>query len=183
MTAQLNIVNKNTANVFDLTAEIMLKEAQDKYTKNNDYQYALNNIDKILMSNPTNDRALLLKGDILLSFGCKTEAIKHYQKAITVNPICAKAYSSVASILDMFGNSLEAYQYCLEAFKYADKKDYEFLVSLYDQKIAILMEIKNYREIRKTLREAAKNLSREDSEYLLSCYQTTPQKIPEKTNL
>jgi tetratricopeptide (TPR) repeat protein len=163
---------------YNFNVDILCEEVSKLYLEKGDVIGATRKIDFILSVLPKNPKALFIKGEILLSIGFKNEALKYYQKSLAINPCSVKANSAVAAIMDMVGNTHEAYKYCLNAFKYIDNEtlSYDFLVSLYDQKISILMELGNFREVRKTLKKAKEFLKKEDNDYLYDCYIQVPYK-------
>lgn len=167
MSTLLSIVNSQ---IYDLNVEKLYLEAESVYLNNNDVFGAAKLLEQILTMQPKHDKSLILKGDIHLEYGNKSEAINAYKKALEVNPFSSKANSAIAAVLDMIGNTHEAYSYCLKAFEYIDYDNYEQVISLYDQKISLLIELGNYKEVRKTLKQATTCLEKEDAEYLTSCY-------------
>lgn len=156
--------------VFNLKVEKLFREANDNFVYYRDYDTALNQISEALLIDSSHIKALILKGDILFCIDKDKEALEYFDKAININPFSAEAYGLKASTLDVLGRQKEALQYCEKAFEMIMFKDKHLLPSLYDQKIAILIRMKQYEKAKKELKKCIKTLSKQDSHYLLSCY-------------
>ncbi len=161
---------KQGKKVFNIRAEKLFREASENFFLKN-YSQALTLLEEVLCLDKAHTKALLLQGDIkLLSQGEENAALNAYERAVLSNPCSTQALGSKAYVLDILGRYEEAYENCLLAFKYVDRKDFDQLSSLYDQKISLLCSLKRYDEAGKALNEAIENLTEEHGNYLKSCY-------------
>ncbi len=162
--------DKPRKKVFNLRVEKLIREANDNFLYFRDYLSAMEQVNEILEIDECYVRALILKGDLLFCVDKEKEALECFEKAINYDPFCSQAYGSKAGTLDVLGRHEEALSCCEKAFENITLKDRELLPSLYEQKIAILLELKRYEEADEVLKRSSKILSKEDYNYLISCY-------------
>lgn len=168
---QTNIKEKAAKKVYNLLVEKLVREASDNFIYFKEYETALKQLNEALNIESTHEKALILKGDILLCLDKDDEALECFERAILVNPYSSEAYGSKAGLLDILGRTKEALLYCEKAFEYMTLKNRHLLPSLYDQKISILLKIKKYEEARLALKKCVRSLSEEDGSYIALCYQ------------
>lgn len=166
MVKHFGLLNK----VLNFSAERYLKTAGDLFIYDGDYETALSMVDKTLDIEPNDTRALVLRGDILFCLNRDIEALQSFNLALKLNPLCAEAYISKASVLDILGKPREALDCCNKAFLLITRHNEYLLPSMFDQKIVLLTRLKKFREAQQLLVEAAEKLSTDDYNYLLSCY-------------
>ena len=148
--SKLNILNK----VLNFSAEMYLKNAGDLFVYQGDYDAALAMVDKTLELQPDDSRAMVLKGDILYCLNRDLEALQMFNKVLEYYPECIEAHISKAGVLDVLGKTKESLKCCNKAFELFEPK-YRFLLpSLYDQKIQLLVRLKQYRQAQKMLETA-----------------------------
>ncbi len=166
-----NNENKKTAKkLYNLRAEKLLRAANDCFVYLKDYEMALTQLEETIKLDPGNPKAYILKGTIFFCLDELQTALECFEKALETDPFSVEAHSLKANVLDINGNLKEALDSCDKAFINVTEKSCELLTSLYDQKIAILIRSKKYREARETLRQCYNYLKEEDSLYLSSCY-------------
>ncbi len=166
------IDNKPVKKIFNLRVEKLIREANDNFLYFRDYLNAMEQVNEILEIDECYVRALILKGDLLFCIDKEKEALEYFEKAINYDPYCSQAYGSKAGTLDVLGRHEEALGCCQKAFENITLKDRELLPSLYEQKITILLELKRYEEAKEALKKSSKLLSKEDYNYLVSCYRS-----------
>lgn len=172
MVKHFNLLNK----VLNFSAERYLKTAGDLFIYDGDYETALAMVEKTLEIESHDTRALVLKGDILFCMNRDLEALQCFNDALQLNPLCAEAYISKASVLDILTKHREALECCNRAFMLITRNNEYLLSTLYDQKIALLVRLKRYREAQQLLATAADVLSGDEYTYLLSCYKSFIQR-------
>ena len=156
--------------VLNISAERFLKTAGDLFIYEGDYESALGMVDKTLALEPTDTRALVLRGDILYCLNRDTEALEAFNKALSVNPNSVEALISSAGVLDVLGKYREGLDCCARAFQEIKPHQAYLLPSLYDQNVVLLLRLKKYRQARFLLRSAEGHLQQEDYQFLLSSY-------------
>lgn len=165
---------KNTCStnnkVADLDTQRLIREANNYFIHFRDYETALKKITEALKLNPNRIKALILKGEILFRMERKNESLEYFDKAINTDPCCIEAYGSKAGTLDILGKQREALACCQKAFENISSRDIHLLPALYDQKIALLLRLKKYKEARNVLKNCVTSIPAEDSSYLISCY-------------
>ena len=156
--------------ILNFSAERYLRTAGDLFIHQGDYESALAMVEKTLEIEPQDARALVLRGDILFCLNRDTEALRTFNQALSLHPACVEALISRAGVLDVLGKHRDALDSCNKAFSLmSDRHDY-LMPSLYEQKIALLVRLKKYRQAQQLLAEAQQALSPEEYNYLLSCY-------------
>ena len=117
------LINENNTNqkiskkIYNLKAEKLVREAYDNFLYFKDYEMALEQVEKVLELDSSNDRALILKGNIFFCLDEKDMAFECFEKALEIDPYSAEAYSLKANILDIKGKEEEALECCEKAFK------------------------------------------------------------------
>lgn len=166
-----NRTREKTENkICNFKAEKNFKDAENSFIHLRDNELALEQINQVLTVEPAKIKALVLKGEILFSIDRETEALECFDMAINADPYSVVAYESKAGTLDVLGRQKEALYCCDKAFENITKKDEHLLPALFDQKIAILLRMKKYKEARLALQNCKNMLSKEDSHYLTACY-------------
>ncbi|OGI00580.1 MAG: hypothetical protein A2Y25_07485 [Candidatus Melainabacteria bacterium GWF2_37_15] len=167
---QTNEDNKSPKKLYNLKAEKLIRAANDNFVYFKDYEMALMQLQEVLTLDPDNAKAYILKGTIFFCLDELQTALDCFEKALLTDPYSVEAYSLKANVLDIKGNLKEALDSCDKAFINVTEKNQELLTSLYDQKLAILIRSKRYREAKETLRQCYTSLKEEDSSYIASCY-------------
>lgn len=167
-----DIQSKLFKKVCNLKVEKLVRQASDNFVYMADYETALEQVNEALSIESDHVKALILKGNILYCLDKNSKAIDYLDMALNIDPSCSEAYGAKAGMLDMLGNTQDALFNCEQAFLNMSGKDRHLLPSLYDQKIAILISMKKFEQAKESLQCCMKNLSEEDSNYLLSCYQS-----------
>jgi tetratricopeptide (TPR) repeat protein len=162
----MNFLNK----VLNMSAERYLKTAGDLFIYEGDYVSALLMVEKTLEIEPSDIRALVLRGDILYCLNRDQEALETFNQALSINPNSVEALISSAGVLDVLGKYREGLECCARAFQEIAPYQSYLLPSLYDQNIVLLLRLKRYRQARFLLRSAEGRLAREDYQFLLSSY-------------
>ncbi len=166
-----NIKDKQQSKkIYNLRAEKLIRAANDCFVYFKDYEMALSHIQEVINLDPENTRAYILKGTIFFCLDELPTALECFEKAILTDSNSVEAHSLKASVLDINGNLKEALDSCDKAFINVTEKNSELLTSLFDQKIAILIKSKKYREARETLKQCYRYLNEDDSSYIASCY-------------
>lgn len=156
--------------VLNMSAERYLKTAGDLFIYEGDYVSALQMVEKTLEIEPSDVRALVLRGDILYCLNRDNEALETFNKALHINPHSVEALISSAGVLDVLGKYREGLDCCNRAFQQIAPHHGYLLPSLYDQNIMLLLRMKKYRQARFLLRSAEGRLIKEDYQFLLSSY-------------
>lgn len=167
---QNNENKKSPKKIYNLQAEKLIRSANDSFIYFKDYEMALMQAQQALELDPGNTKAFLLKGTVFFCLDELDTALEYFEKALEADPHCVEAYSLKANILDIKGDLKEALAFCNKAFVSVTRKNCDILTSLFDQKLAILIKSKKYREARATLKQCYNFLKEEDSSYLSSCY-------------
>ncbi len=160
------------AKVLNFSAERYLRTAGDLFIYDGDYESALVMVDKTLEIEPTDTRALVLRGDILYCLNRDLESLQTFNKVLALNPACIEAHISKAGVLDILGRHREALDACKRAHQLIASPRHYLLPSLYDQMILLLLRLKKFREARRLLGQAVRVLLEEDSDYLLASYRS-----------
>jgi tetratricopeptide (TPR) repeat protein len=163
-------MNNRGLKVRDLNAHRIYKEVETEAMQSCNYGQLLSKVQKVTKADPMFDRAYVLQGEIFLSLNRFNDAMKVFDKAIAVNPRCAKAYASKSLIYDIKNFNDKALEYCNKALECVSTNEIDLLVSLFDQKLSILSRMNKGEEITSTLSNAEKILSEEDFEYLSDFY-------------
>lgn len=159
---RFNLINS----VLNISAERYFRTAGDLFIYEGNYESALEMIEKTLEIDETNVKALVLKGDILFCLNDDLEALKSLNKAIDLDSGCAEAYISKAGVLDVLGKYRRALDNCdLALAKITAHIDY-LLPTLCEQKIALLIRLRKYRQAQCFLKQCRTLLSSEDYEEL-----------------
>lgn len=166
-----NIQNKSDKKIFNLLAEKLVREADDNFIYFKDYETAMSQVNEVLRIEPDHPKALILKGNLMLYIDKDHEALKCFEQAIDADPQSAEAYGSKAGMLDLFGKQKEALQFCEKAFQHVSMRDRDLVISLYDQKISILLKMKKFKEAGMVLNQSFQSLPEEGIDYLASSYQ------------
>lgn len=156
--------------VLNMSAERYLKTAGDLFIYEGDYISALLMVEKTLEIEPSDIRALVLRGDILYCLNRDNEALETFNKALSIDPDSVEALISSAGVLDVLGKYREGLECCGRAFQQIKPYQAYLLPSLYDQNIVLLLRLKKYRQARYLLRSAESRLIKEDYQFLLSSY-------------
>jgi tetratricopeptide (TPR) repeat protein len=156
--------------VLNMSAERYLKTAGDLFIYEGDYVSALLMVEKTLEIEPSDVRALVLRGDILYCLNRDNEALETFNKALSIDPDSVEALISSAGVLDVLGKYREGLESCARAFQQIKPYQAYLLPSLYDQNIVLLLRLKKYRQARYLLRSAEGRLIKEDYQFLLSSY-------------
>lgn len=156
--------------VLNISAERYLKTAGDLFIYEGDYESALAMVEKTLEIEPSDIRALVLRGDILYCLNRDNEALETFNKALSINPNSVEALISSAGVLDVLGKYREGLDCCARAFQQIRPYQAYLLPSLYDQNVVLLLRLKKYRQARFLLRSAEGQLLKEDYQFLLSSY-------------
>jgi len=156
--------------VLNMSAERYLKTAGDLFIYEGDYVSALHMVEKTLELEPSDVRALVLRGDILYCLNRDSEALETFNKALHINPNSVEALISSAGVLDVLGKYREGLACCSRAFQQIAPHHAYLLPSLYDQNIVLLLRLKKYRQARFLLRSAEGRLNKEDYQFLMSSY-------------
>jgi tetratricopeptide (TPR) repeat protein len=164
----LNIISK----VLNFSAERYLKTAGDLFVYQGDYESALRMVEKTLEIQPNDIRALVLRGDILYCLNRDLESLQTLSYVLTLAPDCIEAHVSRAGVLDVLGRYKEALQSCERAAELMQPRYLYLLPGLYDQKIQLLLRLKRYRQAKRLLAQAAKDLPPDEFEFLQSSYRT-----------
>lgn len=163
---------KLLARVFDFSAERYLRSAGDLFAFEGDYEAALAMIDKTLALSPRNERALVLKADILFCLNDDAAALRLLNQAIEAHPDRPEAYASKAGVLDALGKPREALQCCDLALSLIGRAHDYLLAPLLDQKLSLLIQIRRHRQALRLLNEASKLLNDDEYGYLQMCYRS-----------
>lgn len=158
------------AKVLNFSAERYLRTAGDLFIYDGDYESALAMVEKTLEIEPADTRALVLRGDILYCLNRDLEALQTFNKVLAISPTCIEAYISKAGVLDILGRHREALECCRRAHQLINRPSHYLLPSLYDQMILLLLRLKKFREARRLLGQAVRDLAEEESDYLISSY-------------
>lgn len=166
MVKSFNLLDK----VLNFSAERYLRTAGDLFIYDGDYESALAMVEKTLELEPSDLRALVLKGDILYCLSRDIEALQTFNQVLKLNPDYVEAHISKAGVLDALGKYREALSCCNKAFALMAKPLHYLLPSLYDQKLLLLLRLKKYREANQCLSQAEQAVNEDEYQYLLSCY-------------
>ena len=170
LTNDNNIKQGINKKIYYIKAERLVREANDNFIYFKDYEMAMRQVEEVLQLDPENADALIIKGNIFFCLNEMNTALECFEAALNLNPYSAEAHSLKASILDTKDRPHEALKSCEKAFENLRNPEREFLTALYDQKIAILIKLKNYREARRVVEQSYSYLGEEDSSYIDSCY-------------
>jgi tetratricopeptide (TPR) repeat protein len=162
----LNFLNK----VFNFSAERYLKTAGDLFIYEGDCESALHMVEKTLEIEPDDVRALVLRGDILYCLNRDLEALDTFNHVLNLDPDSVEALISKAGVLDILGKYREALECCTRAFTLIRAHQSYLLPSLYDQNIALLLRLKQYRKAQQLLKEAGNYIPKDEYHYLLTSY-------------
>jgi len=166
--------------IYNLRAEKLIRAANDCFVYFKDYEMALSHIREVVELDPQNTRAYILKGTIFFCLDELQTALACFEKALEIDPFSVEAHSLKANVLDINGNLKEALASCDRAFINVTERDSELLTALFDQKIAILIKSKKYREARETLKQCYRCLNEDDSLYIASCYKEIIESLHKK---
>ena len=156
--------------VLNISAERYLKTAGDLFIYDGDYESALMMVEKTLEIEPTDTRALVLRGDILYCLNRDEEALKTFNRVLELNPDSVEALISKAGVLDVLCKYREALVCCKLAMQKIRSHQSYLLPSLYEQYIVLLIRFKKARQAQTLLNSAEHRLPREEYEYLRGSY-------------
>lgn len=166
--------------LYNLKAEKLIRAANDNFVYFKDYEMALIQINEVLKLDPENTKAYILRGTIHFCLDELSTALECFNKALEINPYSVEALSLKANVLDIMGSLPEALDSCDKAFFNVTENNLDYLTSLFDQKLAILIKLKKYREARETLKQCYEYLKEDDSEYIASCYRDVIDSLHKK---
>ncbi len=166
MVKQFKIFSK----ILSFNAERYLRTAGDLFIYQGDYESALVMVEKTLEIQPGDTRALVLRGDILFCLNRDMEALQTFNQVLKLDERCVEAHISRAGVLDVLGRQREALESCNRAFELIQKHHDYLLPSLFDQKLALLVRLKKYREANRLLQDALNRLNADEYGYLATSY-------------
>lgn len=158
------------AKVLNFSAEQYLKTAGDLFIYHEDYESALDWVEKTLILEPNEVRALVLRGDILYCLNRDKDALESLNQALLINSHCVEALISKAGVLDVLGKCREALACCAEAFLVIKPFQAYLLPCLYEQNIVLLLRLKKYRQAMRLLSRAESCLSKAAAQELIEDY-------------
>jgi tetratricopeptide (TPR) repeat protein len=154
---------------FNFSVERYLRAAGDLLAIDGDFESALALVNKTLTIDPTDLRALILKGDILYSLDRDQEALEAFKTALVVDPACSEALIFGAAILDIFGHYRQALLFCERALQLKISDSY-LVATLYDQYVSLLLHVKKYAQAKLFLKQSRYVLDTEEYHYLMGSY-------------
>jgi tetratricopeptide (TPR) repeat protein len=157
--------------VVNLSVETALRTAGEVFIYDGDYEMALDLVERTLEVAPQEQRALVLKGDILFCLNRDTEALALFNQALDLTPHCIEALVSKAGVLEVLQRPREAVRCCNEALVLVGDTDHPLLLSIFDQKLQLLVLLKRYREAEKLLVSAKSRLIEREYQFLFHCHQ------------
>ncbi|MEB3246059.1 MAG: tetratricopeptide repeat protein [Vampirovibrionales bacterium] len=155
--------HRNGNSVAAFEAERFYKRAQQLYLLDGNDEQALAVIDSALRIDPGKSKALVLKAEILFSSGSYRQALAVIQSAIETRPNWSEPYLSLANILSVIGNYTHALEACNQGIQRLSDQSSYLLPSLLEQKLSLLLRLRRFKEVQKTLRFAAHQLN--EAEY------------------
>ena len=158
-------------NVVNLSVETALRTAGEVFIYDGDYELALELVERALGITPNNQRALVLKGDILFCLNRDLEALVLLNDALELNPHCIEALVSKAGVLEVLQHHREALRCCNEALVLVGDTEHPLLLSIFDQKLQLLVFLKRYREAEKLLISAQSRLIEREYQFLYHSHQ------------
>lgn len=161
---------KFLSKILNMSCERALKAAGDLFIYEGDYEAALQKVEETLALNPSEVRALVLRGDILYCLNRDAEAIEAFDAALSHDGENVEAWISKAGVLDAMGKPREALLCCHEAFIHISSRRAYLLPSLFEQNISLLIDLKRYRQAKDLLNAAERQLSDKDFKNLLMNY-------------
>lgn len=164
--SEMKFLNK----VLNFSAERFLKTAGDLFIYEGDYESALLMVEKTLEIEPSDTRALVLRGDILYCLNRDQEALETFNRVLSLNSESVEALISKAGVLDVLGKYREALECCKLAFQKIRPYQSYLLPSLYDQYVVLLLRFKKTRQAQLLLKSAEHKLPREEYQFLLGSY-------------
>jgi tetratricopeptide (TPR) repeat protein len=165
-----NLLNK----VMNMSFERYLRSAGDLFIYDGDYDMALTMVNKSLEISGTNLRALVLKADILFCLNRDDEALTLLNKAIELDNGFAEAYISRAGVLCFMGKNVPSLHDCEKAFELLEGslRCQHLYAALVDQTLLLLVRMKRYRRALAILRQAARQVTPLEYEYLQASYKS-----------
>ncbi len=158
--------------VLNLALERDLKTAADLFIYHNDYAGALEMVQRALLQDPTDKRAMVLHGDVMFCLNRDIDALQILDEVLSLYPDLPEAYLSKAGVYEALGKYREALQCCRKALSLLTPRKQYLLESIFDQEIALLIKLKRYRQARSVLGIAKTALDTWDFNELASSYRT-----------
>lgn len=136
---------------YDIRSERLFREAEDYFFFFYKIKAALKKLDMALEYYPNHFKSLMLKGDILFSEGNCDEALKLYIRAFELRPENPKTVGSVANCLNELRFYTDAKIFCDKALNLSRHENEDLYSSLYELKIKIYMNLKEYTKVKNLL--------------------------------
>ncbi|MEM0951241.1 MAG: hypothetical protein AAGI66_03745 [Cyanobacteria bacterium P01_H01_bin.74] len=155
---------------LNFSLERYLRVAGEYFLLDEDHEAALQMVEKALLHNATDIRALILKGDILYCINADEAALAVFKKIVKIYPDCVEALISMATIYEHFGQYRKGLTCCETAFVTVREKNRALLPSLYDQTLSLLVLLNKYSQAKMLLKEARLELAKNEIDFLESAY-------------
>ncbi len=142
---------------YDLRSEVLFRSAEDCFFYFGKTKAALKKLDKALEYYPNHFKSLMLKGDIMFSEGNYDDSLKLYIKALELRPENPRVSGSVANCLNELKFYTDAKMFCDKAINLSRYKNEDLYSSLCELKIKILMNLKEYDNIKNLMNTRTMN--------------------------
>ena len=134
---------------FDIRSEVLFREAEDCFYYFCKTKSALKKLTQALEYYPYHFKSLMLKGDIIFSEGNYDEALKLYARASELRSNDFRVLGAIANCLNELKFYSDAKLFCDKALS-VNAND-EIYSSVFELKIKIEMNLRNYGEVRNLL--------------------------------
>lgn len=142
---------------YDIRSEVLFRSAEDCFYYFYKTKAALKKLDKALEYYPNHFKSLMLKGDILFSEGNFDEALKLYIRALELRNEEPRTLGAVANCLNELRFYTDAKLFCDKAINLSRNKNEDLYSSLCELKIKILMNLKEYNNVKNLLNTRTMN--------------------------
>ena len=159
----LNIIEgKKNIFVADVRAEKLFREAEDDFFYFNNFDAAIEKIEKALTFVPKMLKALMMRANIYLLDGNFDDAMKYYELAQEVAPNNPNVLAALANIYELNSQNEKALIYVDKALNALHSKYNPLNKALIDLKITILIKQKKYLQAQLIINQSKSFLSLED---------------------
>jgi tetratricopeptide (TPR) repeat protein len=169
--------------VTDINAERFFRQACDYFYFLDNPRLAIKCLDKSLNITQNFPRAWNLKGEIMLYTDKLEDAKKCFLKVEKTEPLNFRNLANIASCCEMLEDWQNALKYCnlaIDNFNEENDEELEFLSSLYELKISLLVKSENIHLAKQVFNSLDEIIFGDDLKFLKSNYGWLKKRNTEK---